>query len=392
MEAASVLNEDDPSIEAVSDLIKLSQRLSVDGLTAIVESIDDFNFNSADESVLYEIRILLADLDEDILKYVAQKLSDEETLVIRKAVYLAESDSTDENFQATTSVNVNEEEDHVRSPNMDSMKLFMRDIARVPLLNSREKELSLAKRIERGDLEAKDQLINANMRLVVSIAKNYHSAHMKFLDRIQEGSLGLVRAAEKYDWRKGFKFSTYATWWIRQAIARGIADRERTVRLPVHIVERLNKINNAERDLLNGTGLEPTNEEIAERTGISIAEVIEIKKAAQTPISLEMPIGEEEDGELGHIIEDKKIASPFEQATKSIKNEHLKEVLDSLPWRERTVIEMRFGIGNDTPQTLDEIGRHLGVTRERVRQIGNHTLKRLSELPEAQKLKDSVEN
>src|ERR671915_544497 len=228
----------------------------------------------------------------------------------------------------------------------DSLQLFLKDIGKVRLLTAQE-EVDLAKRIERGDLDAKQKMVESNLRLVVSIAKNYRNQGLPFLDLIQEGTLGLVRAAEKFDYRKGFKFSTYATWWIRQAIARALADKARTIRIPVHVVEKLNKIGRAERKLVTELGREPTPEEIADHTGIDPEEVESIKRSAQAPVSLE-----------------------------------------NLSYRERRVLELRYGLGGEHPRTLDEVGRTFNVTRERIRQIENQSLKKLQSLAEAQKLRD----
>jgi RNA polymerase primary sigma factor len=386
MEAARLPVEDDPTNEAVVELLNLTQKLSAEALTAIVESHEDFEFGVADKAALYEIRIYFVDLDEEILQFVTSQLSDEVLMIIAKAARFADSENKDEEKPKAVEVQFKIDEEHIDNPNTESVKLFMRDIGRVPLLGTFEVEKALAIRIESGDLAAKEQLIKANLRLVANIARNYPTTHMSYLDRVQEGTLGLIRAAEKYDYRKGFKFSTYATWWIRQAIARGMADKERTVRLPVHVVEKLNKIKKAERELLNVTGKDPTNEQIAERVGMEVSEVYEISRAAQAPVSLEKPVGDE-DGILSDIIEDKNVVSPFEQATENIKKEQLRKALGKLQERERTVIEMRYGLDDDTPSTLDEIGRRLDITRERVRQIEKHALNRLQALPEAQKLK-----
>jgi RNA polymerase primary sigma factor len=262
----------------------------------------------------------------------------------------------------------------------DSLQLFLKDIGKVRLLTAQE-EVDLAKRIERGDLDAKQKMVESNLRLVVSIAKNYRNL-------IQEGTLGLVRAAEKFDYRKGFKFSTYATWWIRQAIARALADKARTIRIPVHVVEKLNKIGRAERKLVTELGREPTADEIAEVTGIDPEEVDSIKRSAQAPVSLEKPVGDEEESEFGQFIADERAESPYERAAEILTKEALREALENLSYRERRVLELRYGLGGEHPRTLDEVGRTFNVTRERIRQIENQSLKKLQQLAEAQKLRD----
>src|ERR1700751_5896724 len=258
----------------------------------------------------------------------------------------------------------------------DSLQLFLKDIGKVRLLTAQE-EVDLAKRIERGDLDAKQKMVETNIPLVVSIAKNYRNQGLPFLDLIQEGTLGLVRAAEKFDYRKGFKFSTYATWWIRQAIARALADKARTIRIPVHVVKKLNKIARAERKLVTELGREPTAEEIAEATGIDPEEVDSIKRSGQGPVSLEKPVGDEEGAE-----------APYERPAEILTKEALREALENLSYRERRVLELRYGLGGEHPRTLDEGGRTFNVTRERIRQIENQSLKKLQSLAEAQKLRD----
>ena len=269
----------------------------------------------------------------------------------------------------------------------DSLQLFLKDIGKVRLLTAQE-EVGLAKRIERGDLHAKQKMVESNLRLVVSIAKNYRNQGLPFLDLIQEGTLGLVRAAEKFDYRKGFKFSTYATWWIRQATARALADKARTIRIPVHVVEKLNKIARAERRLTTELGREPTAEEISEVTGIDSEEVNSLKHTARAPISLEKPVGDDDESEFGQFIADDHAESPYEQAVEALTREALGEALESLSYRERRVLELRYGLGGEQPQTLDEVGRAFQVTRERIRQIENQSLKKLQHLPQAQRLRD----
>jgi RNA polymerase primary sigma factor len=274
-------------------------------------------------------------------------------------------------------------------PSLDSLRLYLREIGRVPLLTA-EQEVALAKRIERGDAEAKARMIEANLRLVVSIAKGYLGRGLSFLDLIQEGSLGLIRAVEKFDYRKGFKFSTYATWWIRQAVTRAIADKARTIRIPVHMVEKLNKVVHLERQLVQRLGREPRAEEVAEELHMTPEEVRDIRRMAQLPVSLEKPIGEEEDSQLGDFVEDHATASPFDEASVNLRRTDVLRALNALPDRERRVIELRFGLLGQQPRTLEEVGRAFGVTRERIRQIENNTLKKLEGLPQAQSLRDSA--
>src|SRR5713101_4925560 len=268
-------------------------------------------------------------------------------------------------------------------PSLDSLRLYLREIGKVSLLTA-DQEVSLAKRIERGDMVAKTQMTEANLRLVVSIAKGYLGRGLSFLDLIQEGSLGLIRAVEKFDYRKGYKFSTYATWWIRQAVTRAIADKARTIRIPVHMVEKLNKVVHIERQLVQRLGREPLAGEIAEELEITTEEVREILRMSQLPVSLEKPIGEEEESELGDFVEDENTETPDEAASLTLRRSDIEVALASLPKRERQVIELRFGLTGGQPCTLEEVGKAFGVTRERIRQIENNTLKKLESLPEAQ--------
>jgi len=261
----------------------------------------------------------------------------------------------------------------------DSLQLFLKDIGKVRLLTAQE-EVDLAIRIERGDLDAKQKMVESNLRLVVSIAKNYRNQGLPFLDLIQEGTLGLVRATEKFDYRRGFKFSTYATWWIRQAAARALADKARTIRMPVHIVEKLRKIGHAERKLVTELGHEPTADEIAEVTGIDPEEVDSIKRSARAPVSLEKPVGDEEGSEFGQLIADERAESPYERAAEILTKEALREALENLSYRDRRVLELRYGLGGEHPRTLEEVGRTFNVTRERIRQIESDSLKKLQSL------------
>jgi RNA polymerase primary sigma factor len=272
----------------------------------------------------------------------------------------------------------------------DGLQLFLKGIGRVRLLTAQE-EVELAKRIERGSFEAKQWIVESNLRLVVSIAKNYRNQGLPFLDLIQEGTIGLVRAAEKFDYRRGFKFSTYATWWIRQAIARSLADKARTIRIPVHIVEKLNQIGRAQRKLVTGLGREPSDEEIAEVTGLKPDEVESIKRSAQAPISLEKPVSDEDQSEFGELIADERAESPYERAVETLTKEALRDALENLSHRERRVLELRYGLGDQHPRTLDEVGRTFNVTRERIRQIENQSLQKLQSLAETQKLRSDPE-
>jgi RNA polymerase primary sigma factor len=271
---------------------------------------------------------------------------------------------------------------------LDSLRLYLRSIGRVPLLSA-EEEVALAKRIERGDMRAKQHMVEANLRLVVSIAKGYVGRGLTLLDLIQEGSLGLIRAVEKFDHRRGYKFSTYATWWIRQAVTRSLADKGRTIRIPVHMVERLNRLIHAERRLIQQLGREPSVAEIAAELECPVREIRDVMRMAQQPVSLEKPVGGEEDSELADFVEDVSAESPFEIASESLRRENIARVLASLPRREREVIEMRYGIVGGRSRTLEEVGRAFNITRERVRQIENRTLKKLQTLPEAQQLREA---
>ncbi len=273
-------------------------------------------------------------------------------------------------------------------PSLDSLRLYLRSIGRVPLLSA-EEEVALAKRIERGDIAAKQHMVEANLRLVVSIAKGYVGRGLTLLDLIQEGSLGLIRAVEKFDYRRGYKFSTYATWWIRQAVTRSLADKGRTIRIPVHMVERLNKLLHAERRLIQQLGREPSPAELADELECTVREVRDVMRITQQPISLEKPVGEEDDSALADFVEDANAASPFEIASEALRRENVTRVLAALPRREREVIEMRYGIVGGRSRTLEEVGRAFNITRERVRQIENRTLKKLQTLPDAQQLREA---
>lgn len=272
----------------------------------------------------------------------------------------------------------------------DPVKMYLKEIGKIPLLTA-EEEVDLAKRMEAGDNYAKKRLAETNLRLVVSIAKRYVGRGMQFLDLIQEGNLGLMKAVEKFDYKRGFKFSTYATWWIRQAITRAIADQARTIRIPVHMVETINKLVRIERQLIQELGRDPTNEEIAKEMGIEVEKVREVRKIAQEPVSLETPIGEEEDSHLGDFIEDETAIAPDEAANFTMLREQLNEILGTLNDRERKVLELRFALTDGTPRTLEEVGKEFNVTRERIRQIEAKALRKLKHPSRSQKLKDFLE-
>ena len=349
--------------------------LTFDRIAACLEEI---------EVTKEQVQELHAYLDESGIDVVEAdgRIAKSEGGTVERAA--AEASRSQREQPATKKVEV----DLTVEPSLDSLRLYLRSIGRVDLLTAAQ-EVSLARRIERGDMLAKQQMIEANLRLVVSIAKAYLGRGLTFLDLIQEGSMGLIRAVEKFDYRRGYKFSTYATWWIRQAVTRAIADKGRTIRIPVHMVEKLNKVVHVERQLVQQLGREPTPDEIADELETTVREVRDVLRMAQQPISLEKPIGEEEESELGDFVEDQTAESPFEQAAEHLRQENLRRALNALPAREREVIEMRFGLTGERPYTLEEVGRAFNVTRERIRQIENHTLKKLEALPEAQRLRDA---
>ena len=302
-------------------------------------------------------------------------------------------EETKESAEALIKKHLDEQKQDVISKQVavdDPVRMYLKEIGKVPLLTADE-EIDLAKRIEDGDEVAKSELCEANLRLVVSIAKRYVGRGMRFLDLIQEGNLGLIKAVDKFDYRKGYKFSTYATWWIRQAITRSIADQARTIRIPVHMVETINKLIRISRQLLQSLGREPTPEEIAEEMGVTVEKVREIQKIAQEPVSLETPIGEEEDSHLGDFIPDEEVPAPAEAAAFSMLKEQLEEVLDTLTDREQKVLKLRFGLNDGRSRTLEEVGKEFDVTRERIRQIEAKALRKLRHPSRSKKLKDYLE-
>lgn len=279
-------------------------------------------------------------------------------------------------------------EDEPVDGGVDALRMYLRAIGRVPLLTAAE-EVALAKRIEKGDLAAKQHMVEANLRLVVSIAKGYLGRGLSLLDLIQEGSLGLIRAVEKFDYRRGFKFSTYATWWIRQAVSRAIADKARTIRVPVHMVEKISRVNQAERRLLSTLGREPTTEELAAELDLTEGEIREIQKYGMQPVSLDKPVGDEDDTSLGDFVEDTQSPSALEVASESMRKRHVDDALAELGERERQVLALRYGLDGGEQHTLDEVGRMFDITRERVRQIEGQSLRRLRLLPQTQPLRDA---
>ena len=336
------------------------------------------------------------DLNEDNISTIADILEEKGIDILRTNI----SDDMVLDLEMEDELNEIEKESEVEDLDLtelensvnieDHVRMYLKEIGKVPLLTS-EEEVILAKRMEKGDLEAKSKLAEANLRLVVSIAKRYVGRGMQLLDLIQEGNLGLMKAVEKFDYKKGYKFSTYATWWIRQAITRSIADQARTIRIPVHMVETINKLLRVSRQLLQELGREPTNEEIAEKMDIPVSRVREILKISQDPVSLETPIGEEEDSHLGDFIKDENITSPADAAAFVLLKEQLAEVLLTLTEREQEVLKLRFGIDDGRARTLEEVGKEFNVTRERIRQIEAKALRKLRHPSRSRKLKDFLE-
>ena len=352
-------------------------RLEKEGIS-IVDSKEPTEFDLVDVDVN---DVLDGDyLDDDLLLDTDDEEDDdddEDELAARSGVVITKSGE----IEVSESRNI---------PTDDPVRMYFKEIGKVPLLTADE-ERELAIRIENGDEEAKKKLCESNLRLVVSIARRYLNRGLSFLDLIQEGNLGLIKAVEKFDYSKGYKFSTYATWWIRQAITRSIADQARTIRIPVHMVETINKLIRISRQLLQELGREPTAEEIAKEMGISVEKVREIKKISQDPVSLETPIGEEEDSHLGDFIPDEDIPSPVEAAAYSMLQKQLREVLDTLSEREKKVLILRFGLDDGRPRTLEEVGKEFNVTRERIRQIEAKALRKLRHPSRSKKLRDYLE-
>lgn len=341
------------------------------------QEINDFFADMAlEEEQFDKILETMEQNNVDILRITEEDEVDDEEII------LTEEDEVDvENIDLTVPDGISIE---------DPVRMYLKEIGKVPLLSA-EEEISLAQRMENGDEEAKKRLAEANLRLVVSIAKRYVGRGMLFLDLIQEGNLGLIKAVEKFDYRKGYKFSTYATWWIRQAITRAIADQARTIRIPVHMVETINKLIRVSRQLLQELGREPVPEEIAEEMGMPVERVREILKISQEPVSLETPIGEEEDSHLGDFIQDDNVPVPADAAAFTLLKEQLVEVLGTLTEREQKVLRLRFGLDDGRARTLEEVGKEFNVTRERIRQIEAKALRKLRHPSRSRKLKDYLD-
>lgn len=358
------------SLDAISKLLDKGKKTGVLTYNEIMESLQSVDMSPNEIDELYDTftkrGIDIIDNGNDIGPDDDSNLKDDE-------------DDIDIDLSIPEGINID-----------DPVRMYLKEIGRVPLLSADE-EIKLAKRMEDGDLEAQKRLAEANLRLVVSIAKRYVGRGMLFLDLIQEGNLGLIKAVEKFDYNKGYKFSTYATWWIRQAITRAIADQARTIRIPVHMVETINKLIRVSRQLLQSLGREPSPEEIAKEMDVSVDRVREIMKIAQEPVSLETPIGEEEDSHLGDFIEDHDAPAPAEAASFVLLKEQLEDVLDTLTEREEKVLCLRFGLDDGRARTLEEVGQNFGVTRERIRQIEAKALRKLRHPSRSKKLKDFLE-
>lgn len=362
--------ETELSLDQVKDqLIELGKKQSTLTYKDIMDRLSSFD---QDPEQIDEFFESLADMGIEV---VNENEEDDDTDESREQ----DDYSTDADLSLPPGVKIN-----------DPVRMYLKEIGRVPLLSA-EDEVELAKRIEHGDEEAKRRLAEANLRLVVSIAKRYVGRGMLFLDLIQEGNMGLIKAVEKFDYDKGFKFSTYATWWIRQAITRAIADQARTIRIPVHMVETINKLVRVSRQLLQELGREPTPEEIAQEMELSVDKVREIMKIAQEPVSLETPIGEEDDSHLGDFIEDQEALAPSDAAAYELLKEQLEDVLDTLTEREENVLRLRFGLDDGRTRTLEEVGKVFGVTRERIRQIEAKALRKLRHPSRSKRLKDFLE-
>lgn len=364
-------NKDEKQVEKMQAVKKLIEKGKQKGILTYNEIMDALEEIELDEEQIERIYQSLEELGIDVV-------GDKEEVELLDTAG-DETDDLEDDLSLPRGINVD-----------DPVKMYLKEIGKIPLLTA-EEEIDLAKRMEQGDEEAKKRLAEANLRLVVSIAKRYVGRGMLFLDLIQEGNLGLMKAVEKFDYRKGFKFSTYATWWIRQAITRAIADQARTIRIPVHMVETINKLVRVQRQLVQELGRDPTPEEIAKEMDMEPEKVREIMKIAQEPVSLETPIGEEEDSHLGDFIEDDNVLAPQDAATFTMLREQLIDVLDSLTPREQKVLKLRFGLEDGRARTLEEVGKEFDVTRERIRQIEAKALRKLRHPSRSKKLKDFLE-
>ncbi|MCK9443108.1 MAG: RNA polymerase sigma factor RpoD [Tissierellaceae bacterium] len=368
------------NIESVKKLVAKGKKNGLLTYSEIVESLEEINLDAEQIESVYQIFEdmgidVIGDKDDELLLEKDEDLEDIE----KKDADDEEVDETKEDLSVPKGINVD-----------DPVRMYLKEIGKIPLLTGNE-EVELAKRMQIGDEIAKKKLAEANLRLVVSIAKRYVGRGMLFLDLIQEGNLGLMKAVEKFDYKKGFKFSTYATWWIRQAITRAIADQARTIRIPVHMVETINKLVRIQRQLVQELGRDPSPEEIGKEMGMEVEKVREIMKIAQEPVSLETPIGEEEDSHLGDFIPDDEVLSPAEAATFTMLREQLIDVLDTLTPREQKVLRLRFGLDDGRARTLEEVGKEFEVTRERIRQIEAKALRKLRHPSRSKKLKDFLE-
>ena len=374
------VSEDDAINTKLQELLDIAHsKKNVIEYTELIKHFNDLKEVALDLDTMQKIFNFLEKNGVDILQITDD---DEEEPTLDEDVIAEGEDVEKIDFTDTGDIS---------STTQDPVKMYLKDIGKVPLLSA-EEEIELAKRMEAGDEMAKKKLAESNLRLVVSIAKRYVGRGMLFLDLIQEGNLGLLKAVEKFDYRKGYKFSTYATWWIRQAITRAIADQARTIRIPVHMVETINKVTRVSRDLLQKLGREPLPEEVGEVMGLPKERVQEIMKIAQEPVSLETPIGEEEDSHLGDFIQDESIPTPVEATNQTLLHEQLDEVVSTLTEREQRVIKLRFGWDDGRPRTLEEVGKEFNVTRERIRQIEAKALRKLRHPNRSRKLKDFLYN
>ena len=388
--------------DMIEELISIAKEKNGIVTKTNLESLDHFSELDPEDIEAIKERLLKENIDYDeedeVVNIEKVNIEDEEVVDEEAELEFTEEDEPADDLKEKEEKDADTKElkkeipiGDIKGLNVDDpVKMYLKEIGKIPLLTAPE-EVALAKRMEAGDNRAKKRLAETNLRLVVSIAKRYVGRGMSFLDLIQEGNLGLMKAVDKFDYKRGFKFSTYATWWIRQAITRAIADQARTIRIPVHMVETINKLVRIERQLVQELGRDPSNEEIAKEMGIEVEKVREVRKIAQEPVSLETPIGEEADSHLGDFIEDDTAVAPDEAANFTMLREELNEILMTLNERERKVLELRFGLVDGTPRTLEEVGKEFNVTRERIRQIEAKALRKLKHPSRSQKLKDFLD-